>query len=61
VLPKMTFAIINPRRLILPAAAFADRMKFSALLWFIGACWSVVRSIVRSPIFVWGPDGVFLQ
>src|SRR5436190_14690345 len=48
----MTFAIITPA---LICGAFADRMKFSALLWFIGL-WSVC---VYAPIahFVWGPDG----
>ena len=30
---QMTFAIITPA---LIAGAFADRMKFSALLWFMG-------------------------
>ncbi|MCR4281772.1 MAG: ammonium transporter [Bauldia sp.] len=46
---QMTFAIITPA---LIAGAFADRMKFSALLWFIGL-WSL---IVYSPIahWVWG-------
>jgi ammonia channel protein AmtB len=40
---QMTFAIITPA---LICGAFADRMKFSALLWFIGcgACASIVRS-----------------
>ena len=33
VLFQMTFAIITPA---LIAGAFADRMKFSALLWFVG-------------------------
>ena len=49
---QMTFAIITPA---LICGAFADRMKFSALLWFIGL-WSVC---VYAPIahFVWGPDG----
>ena len=49
---QMTFAIITPA---LICGAFADRMKFSAFLWFIGL-WSVC---VYSPIahFVWGPDG----
>jgi Amt family ammonium transporter len=40
---QMTFAIITPA---LIAGAFADRMKFSALLWFMGL-WSV---LVYSPI-----------
>ena len=49
---QMTFAIITPA---LICGAFADRMKFSALLWFIGL-WSV---LVYAPIahWVWGPDG----
>jgi len=49
---QMTFAIITPA---LICGAFADRMKFSALLWFMGA-WSLV---VYAPIahWVWGPGG----
>jgi ammonium transporter, Amt family len=49
---QMTFAIITPA---LIAGAFADRMKFSAMLWFMGI-WSLV---VYSPIahMVWGPGG----
>jgi Amt family ammonium transporter len=49
---QMTFAIITPA---LIAGAFADRMKFSAMCWFMGL-WSV---FVYSPIahWVWGPDG----
>src|SRR5437870_13645612 len=49
---QMTFAIITPA---LIAGAIADRMKFSALLWFIGL-WSV---LVYAPIahWVWGPGG----
>src|SRR5438477_8465784 len=49
---QMTFAIITPA---LICGAFADRMKFSALLWFIGL-WSV---LVYSPIahWVWGSGG----
>src|SRR5438132_2106461 len=49
---QMTFAIITPA---LICGAFADRMKFSALLWFIGL-WAV---FVYAPIahWVWGPDG----
>ena len=49
---QMTFAIITPA---LICGAFADRMKFSALLWFIGL-WSVA---VYAPVahWVWGPDG----
>ena len=49
---QMTFAIITPA---LIAGAFADRMKFSAMMLFIGA-WSL---LVYSPIahWVWGPGG----
>jgi ammonium transporter, Amt family len=49
---QMTFAIITPS---LICGAFADRMKFSALLWFIGL-WAVC---VYAPIahWVWGPGG----
>ena len=36
---QMTFAIITPA---LIAGAFAERMKFSAMLWFIGL-WSILR------------------
>jgi Amt family ammonium transporter len=46
---QMTFAIITPA---LIAGAFADRMKFSAMMWFVGL-WSL---LVYSPIahWVWG-------
>ena len=49
---QMTFAIITPA---LIAGAFADRMKFSAMLVFM-ALWSI---IVYSPIahMVWEPTG----
>jgi Amt family ammonium transporter len=49
---QMTFGIITPA---LIAGAFADRMKFSALLWFMGL-WSL---LVYCPIahWVWGPGG----
>jgi ammonium transporter, Amt family len=49
---QMTVAIITPA---LIAGAFAERMKFSAMLWFIGL-WAIV---VYAPIahWVWGPDG----
>lgn len=49
---QMTFAIITPA---LIAGAFADRMKFSAMLWFIGI-WSLA---VYAPIahWVWASDG----
>ncbi len=49
---QMTFAIITPA---LIAGAFAERMKFSAMLWFMGL-WSI---FVYAPIahWVWGSDG----
>ena len=49
---QMTFAIITPA---LITGAFADRMKFSAMLWFMGL-WSIV---VYAPIahWVWAPSG----
>jgi Amt family ammonium transporter len=49
---QMTFAIITPA---LICGAFADRMKFSAMLWFMGI-WSI---IVYAPIahWVWEPSG----
>src|SRR4029077_1305554 len=50
---QMTFAIITPA---LIAGGFADRMKFSALLWFIGL-WSI---LVYSPIAHWVWGGGFL-
>ncbi len=50
---QVTFAIITAA---LITGAFADRMKFSALLWFIGV-WSLV---VYSPIAHWVWGGGFL-
>jgi Amt family ammonium transporter len=49
---QMTFAIITPA---LICGAFADRMKFSAMMWFMGL-WSL---FVYSPVchWVWGPGG----
>lgn len=51
---QMTFAIITPA---LIAGAFAERMKFSAMLWFMGL-WSL---LVYSPIahIMWEPAGMF--
>jgi ammonium transporter, Amt family len=50
---QMTFAIITAA---LICGAFADRMKFSALLWFL-ALWSLV---VYAPIAHWVWGGGFL-
>ena len=49
---QLTFAIITPA---LICGAVADRMKFSALMWFIGL-WSIA---VYAPVahWVWGGDG----
>jgi ammonium transporter, Amt family len=49
---QMTFAIITPA---LICGSFADRMKFSAMMWFM-AIWSI---IVYAPVahWVWGPGG----
>src|ERR1700687_2109191 len=51
---QLTLAIITAA---LIAGSFAERMKFSAMLWFIGL-WAI---FVYSPVAhsVWGPDGVF--
>lgn len=53
---QLTFAIITPA---LITGAFADRMKFSAMLWFM-AIWSLV---VYVPVahWVWGPKGWLLD
>lgn len=53
---QMTFAIITPA---LITGAFADRMKFSAMLIFT-ALWSL---LVYAPIahWVWGPGGWLLE
>jgi Amt family ammonium transporter len=52
---QMTFAIITPA---LITGAFADRMKFSAMLWFM-ALWGI---FVYAPIahWVWGAGGWIL-
>jgi Amt family ammonium transporter len=49
----MTFAIITPA---LIAGAFAERMKFSAMMWFMGL-WAIV---VYAPIAHWVWGGGFL-
>jgi Amt family ammonium transporter len=50
---QMTFAIITPA---LIAGAFAERMKFSAMLWFMGL-WAI---LVYAPVahWVWNGDGM---
>lgn len=50
---QMTFAIITPA---LICGSFADRMKFSAMMWFM-ALWSI---LVYSPVAHWVWGGGFL-
>ncbi len=50
---QMTFAILTPAVI---CGAFADRMKFSALLWFLGA-WLL---LVYAPVAHWVWGGGFL-
>jgi ammonium transporter, Amt family len=49
---QMTFAIITPALIV---GAFAERMKFSAMLWFMG----IWLTVVYAPIahMVWSGDG----
>ena len=49
---QMTFAIITPALIV---GAFAERMKFSAMLWFMG----IWLTVVYAPIchWVWGEGG----
>lgn len=49
---QMSFAIITPALIV---GAFAERMRFSALLWFMGL-WSL---LVYAPVahWVWEPSG----
>src|SRR6202011_1557757 len=51
---QRTLAIITAALIF---GSTAERMKFSAMLWFVGA-WAI---FVYSPIahWVWGPDGMF--
>ena len=53
---QMTFAIITPA---LITGAFADRMKFSAVLLFMGL-W-LLAVYVPVAHWVWGPDGFLLK
>ncbi len=49
---QMTFAIITPALIV---GAFAERMKFSAMLWFMGIWFTVVYTPIAH--MVWGGDG----
>jgi Amt family ammonium transporter len=54
---QMTFAIITPALII---GAFAERMKFSAMLWFTGAWFTIVYLPICH--MVWGgPTGVMAR
>ncbi|MGY0194729.1 ammonium transporter [Leptothrix sp. BB-4] len=52
VMYQLSFAVITPALIV---GAFAERMRFAALLWFM-ALWSVA---VYAPVahWVWGPGG----
>ncbi len=52
---QMTFAIITPALIV---GAFAERMKFSALLWFMGLWFTLVYAPIAH--MVWSGDGGFL-
>ena len=52
---QLTFAIITPALII---GAFAERMKFSAMLWFMGLWFTLVYIPICH--MVWGGDGSFL-
>jgi Amt family ammonium transporter len=49
---QLTFAIITPTLIV---GAFAERMKFSAMLWFMGAWFTLVYAPVAH--WVWGEGG----
>jgi Amt family ammonium transporter len=52
---QMTFAIITPALIV---GAFAERMKFSAMLWFMAIWFTVVYAPIAH--MVWGGDGGLL-
>jgi Amt family ammonium transporter len=52
---QMTFAIITPALIV---GAFAERMKFSAMLIFMGVWFTVVYAPIAH--MVWGGDGGFM-
>jgi Amt family ammonium transporter len=52
---QMTFAIITPALIV---GAFAERMKFSALLWFMGIWFTFIYAPVAH--MVWSGDGGLL-
>jgi Amt family ammonium transporter len=52
---QMTFAIITPALIV---GAFAERMKFSALLWFMGLWFTIVYAPIAH--MVWSGDGALM-
>ncbi len=52
---QMTFAIITPALIV---GAFAERMKFSAMLWFMGIWFTVVYTPIAH--MVWSGDGALM-
>jgi Amt family ammonium transporter len=52
---QMTFAIITPALIV---GAFAERMKFSAMLWFMGLWLTVIYAPIAH--MVWGGTGALL-
>lgn len=52
---QLTFAVITPALII---GAFAERMKFSALMWFMGLWFTFVYTPVCH--MVWAGDGSFI-
>ena len=52
---QMTFAIITPALIV---GAFAERMKFSAMLWFMGIWFTVVYAPIAH--MVWSGDGALM-
>ena len=52
---QMTFAIITPALIV---GAFAERMKFSAMLWFMGLWFTFVYAPICH--MVWSGDGALL-
>ncbi len=52
---QMTFAIITPALIV---GAFAERMKFSAMLWFMAIWFTVVYAPIAH--MVWSGDGALM-
>jgi ammonium transporter, Amt family len=52
---QLTFAIITPALIV---GAFAERMKFSAMMWFMGLWFTLCYAPIAH--MVWGGDGALL-